>query len=194
MKLPQSIKELKKTTKKDWQKASQKNNFLNQLIILLIVFLIIIGVLIVILTNPKQWNNFTGLFSRPSVSPTATPIPTPTPIELPRGPREFGASSKGVNPQFRDLKFSEYNPKIGEEQTISVSLLDTESDVSEVNLTLITDNKTKTYPMKLIEGTNKKGTWSVTIKTEDTHDYKYRLRIESRNDKGQTSKVEPIFK
>ncbi|PJC54386.1 MAG: hypothetical protein CO028_02665 [Candidatus Levybacteria bacterium CG_4_9_14_0_2_um_filter_35_21] len=153
--------------------------------------LIVIIIIVTLLISPASFKKSGSRTIVPTVIPTLTP--TPTPIPLPRGPREFGISG-GVNPQFRDLKFSEYDPTIGQSQTITASVLDVQGNVKSVEIKLITDSKSKTYPMKLSEGTVKKGVWSITIITEDKHDYIYRLIIKAKNDKGQESTVNPIFK
>lgn len=123
-----------------------------------------------------------------------TPAPTPTPIPLPRGPREFSVSG-GDNPSIRSLKFSEYSPRKGENQTITVTVSD-ESDagVLGVQIALMTDHEVKNYPLKLASGTAQRGDWSITITSNDTHDYVYGIDITAKNSKGRTNMVEPRFR
>jgi len=170
-----------------------KGNPFNEAGIGLVIVLILIGILVVILVNPAGFKSLTDKFAIKPVSPTATPTPTPTPIPLPKGPREFGVSSS-ANPQISDLKFSEYDPVIGQQQTITLSVLDKQGNVTSVEVALKTDHKTKTYPLTLSSGTPKKGDWSVNISTDDTHDYKYSLILTVKDDKGQSAIVNPIFK
>ena len=149
--------------------------------------LVIILIIITLLISPG------ALKKSGSRTPTLTPTPTPTPIPLPKGPRVFGVSTSN-NPQITDLRFSEYDPQIGQTQTITISVLDGQGDVALADVALKTDNKTKIYQMKLISGTVKKGDWSVDIITDDKHDYRYSLVITAKNNKGQTASVHPIFK
>jgi hypothetical protein len=190
MNLPQGVIDFKGKLRKFWQKLAGQDNFFNELGVGLIVCLIAIGVLIVILVKPNEIKQLTDRFAS---KPVVQVAPTPTPIPLPKGPREFGVSG-GDNPQFSELKISEYDPSIGQSQTITVSLTDKKGDVTAVELTLLTDKKVKTYPMKLFSGTTKKGNWSVIIDTEDKHDYRYRLILNAKNNKGESSTVNPIFK
>src|SRR5665811_2552149 len=70
--------------------------------------------------NPRNLmrdNKVIKISSTPILTPTSTPIP------LPRGPREFGVSNR-LNPQIRDLKISEFYPKKGEKQEITVRVID----------------------------------------------------------------------
>lgn len=149
-----------------------------------LIVAIVIGVLLVTPAFNKKPN-------RLAIAPT--PTPTPTPIPLPRGPREFGVSG-GDNPSITNLKFSEYNPKVGEKQTITISIMDGKGKVLGVEIALITDHKTKTYPLTLTSGTTKKGEWSTTIISDDTSNYVYGMVIKAKSDKGPTSIVEPRFR
>jgi len=194
MNLPQGVLDFKGKIKVFWQNLTGQDNFFNELGIGLIICLIAIGFLIVILVNPNGVKQFTNRFALGPGNSANAPLPTPTPVPLPKGPREFGVSGGGDNPQISDLKISEYDPVIGQQQTITVSILDGQGNVTSVNLVLKTDKKTKTYPMSLSSGTAKRGDWSVSLSTEDTHNYIYRMVITAKNNKGQTSNVDPIFR
>jgi hypothetical protein len=191
MNLPEETIGFRGKIKVFWQKFTGQDNFFNELGIGLIICLIAIGFLIIILINPEGIRQLTNkLSARPG---TVAQSPTPTPIPLPKGPREFGVSSSD-NPQISDLKISEYDPQIGQSQTLTVSVLDKEGDVTSVVIILQTDKTSKTYPMNLSKGTAKRGDWSVNIVYNDKHDYRYRFVIQAKNNKGQTSSVNPIFR
>ena len=140
-------------------------------------------------TKKAIYNQFAGV----NALPKPTPAPTPTPIPLPKGPREFGVSTQN-NPQITDLKFSEYDPAMGQSQTITVSLIGRTGNVASVEIALKTDNKITTYPLKLSSGTPRKGDWTTTISTNDTHNYIYSMVITAKDDKGQMATVNPIFR
>ena len=48
--------------------------------------------------------------------------------------------------------------------------------------------------MSLSTGTATSGDWVATFKTDDTHDYIYRIVFTATDDKGQKSIADPIFK
>jgi hypothetical protein len=172
------------------------DNYLTSSIVLAgVATFLVIGVLIYqyFSTSSLLKRAFNYLKLQEQIS-TTMPVPTPTSIPLPRGLREFGVSG-GDNPQIGLLKLSEYSPKIGEDQTITISVTDDSGGkVTSVAITMMTDNETKTYQLKLSSGSAKKGDWSTTIMAEDTRNYTYGMDIRARNDKGQASLVQPRFR
>jgi len=166
-----------------------------------LVVLIIIILLVLPLSVKRSIPGVGGLFGpdkkvflAPSPTPSPAPSPTPTPIPLPRGPREYGVSNK-YNPQLRSFKLSEFAPKIGEKQELTLKAIDTEGGkIVSIEVKLITDHKEKIYPMKLIYGTSTDGEWFATWITDDTHDYKYNIVFTAINDKGQKATINPTFR
>ncbi len=196
-----SIKEeLEKDAKIISDELKGKDNYLTLSIILAgVATLIVLAVLLIqyftVNNTLQKALDYLNLQFKTSQNTTKQSIgPTPTPVPLPRGEREFGVSG-GNNPYITNLKFSEYYPKIGEKQTITVSVQDEKGgNVLGVEIKLQTDNKTKTYPLTLTEGTQRKGNWSTTITAEDTYNYVYKLDIKAKNDRGQEAIVFPTFK
>jgi len=157
------------------------------------VVLIIIVIIVTLLISPASFRKPGSKISS-SLTPIPSPSPTPTPIPLPRGPREYGVGNK-YNPQLRSFKLSEFAPKIGEKQELTLKAIDTEGGkIVSIEVKLITDHKEKIYPMKLISGTSTDGEWFATWITDDTHDYKYNIVFTAINDKGQKATINPTFR
>lgn len=112
----------------------------------------------------------------PTPEPTKAPTPTltPTPYPLPQGKKtlttSFGPEYKG--PRITSTTIDPYDPKIDESQTYTVEISYAQP-VTSVDLKLITDNKTSTYPLQKITSTATGSTWTVKITTDDTHLYTY---------------------
>ena len=102
------------------------------------------------------------------------PTPSPTPYPLPQGPETFvgsyGPGSKG--PKIMTITIDPYDPKIGESQTYTVDVADSQP-ITSVELALTTDNKTMGYAMQKTNDTATGSTWKVKITTNDTHLYHY---------------------
>ena len=185
---------LKERLKELLLKLKGGDNFLTTetITIGLVAAVFIIAIVIMVLFPNSRFNP-RNLMSNNNVA-KISPTPTPTPIPLPKGSREFGVSNQG-NPQLRGFKFSEYDPAIGQTQTITLTASDgQEGKIIAIDLKLISDHKTKTYPMKLSTGTATSGDWTASIKTDDTHDYVYAIIFTATNNKGQTVTVKPIFR
>jgi len=134
----------------------------------------------------------TGITSVPI--PTATPVPTPTPRPIKQGPEAYSISTRS-NPQMRELKINEFDPKKGQTQEMKAAIIDTKgASVVSVELKLITDKKTKIYPFKLTSGTPNKGEWSGSWVTDDSHDYIYTASFTVKNDKGEAFNTDLSFR
>jgi len=142
-------------------------------------------------TKKSLYNQFAGV-NAPTPTPiqsgpipTATPIPTPTPRPIKQGPEAYSISTRS-NPQMRELKINEFDPKKGQTQEMKAAIIDTKgASIVSVELKLITDKKTKIYPFKLTSGTPNKGEWSGSWVTDDSHDYIYTASFTVKNDKGE---------
>ncbi len=191
--------ELEKDAKIISEELKGNDNYLTSSVVLAgVATLILLAVLLIqyftVNSTLQKALDYLNLQFKSDQATTQTLAPTPTPVPLPRGEREFGVSG-GDNPYITNLKFSEYYPKIGEKQTITVSVSDEKGgNVLGVEITLYTDKKTKAYPLTLISGAQRKGDWSTTITANDTYNYVYKLDIKAKNDRGQTSAVFPRFK
>lgn len=130
---------------------------------------------------------FPQLQKQLALKPKIAPTPTASyrqqfqaPAPLAQGKQTYnisrGSGSKG--PDIRQVIFDPLDAKPGQNQTISVKVQN-KSSVKSVSVTLKTDNKTKTYDLKLKDGTDLNGIWEGSWSAEDTHDFEYRAIVES---------------
>jgi len=115
--------------------------------------------------------------SRVTPLPTQRPRPTPQPMAIPHGKTGFTVGVK-ENPVMRIGFLDPYDPKIGEKQTVSITVKNT-NPVESVEATMQTDNQSKKYPMKLVEGTTLDGRWEATWEVGETYLYTYVLTIDA---------------
>lgn len=115
--------------------------------------------------------------SKVTPSPTQKPKPTVKPIDLPHGKTGFTVGVK-ENPIMRIGFLDPYDPKVGEKQTVSITVKNT-NPVESVEATMQTDNHSKKYPMKLVEGTTLDGRWEATWEVTDSYVTTYVLTIDS---------------
>lgn len=128
--------------------------------------------------------------SQSKIIPTSTPTPLPAPRPIDHGQQIYnvstGQGSKG--PSMTQIIFEPMDPKIGENQKLSVKAQNATPIISII-LTLKTDHKSSTYPLQLKEGATTGGTWEASWKVEDTYDYAYVFSIEAADAK-EKSKLE----
>jgi hypothetical protein len=87
-------------------------------------------------------------------------------------------------PQITNLTLDPQDPKVGKNQTISISA-NNSSPIKEVIAVLHLDNnKDFEYPLDLNNGTNTNGTWSKTITFPYTYNNAYRVTVKARNEDG----------
>lgn len=123
----------------------------------------------------------------PSPFPIATPKKTPAPLKQGKGTYNISQGSEVSGPRITQVSLDPLDPKKGEKQTISVKTFHT-SPITQVKITLVSDNKTQTLPpLSLVSGTNLDGEWQVTWTVDDTVLYKYILTITSASSSGQSS-------
>lgn len=104
--------------------------------------------------------------------PKATP--TPAPKRLVQGRQTFSVSStdKTKGPQFSEIVVDPYDPAVGRDQTMTITIADT-VPVIQVTVTVATDEGRKSYPMKLVSGGATRGVWQATWNVEDSHEVTY---------------------
>lgn len=140
-----------------------------------IVFLLAnIGLFAYLQIVSNAQNKKIALRPTPAPSPSPTPTPTPTPYPLPQGRQSFFVSygNGTTGPKATQVTIDPYDPKIGQSQTFTVAVSDT-NPITSVDLALITDNKVASYTLTRVSGTEIKGNWEVKITTDDTHFYHY---------------------
>ena len=109
--------------------------------------------------------------------------PTPQPLAHGKQTYAISGSKKGA-PKATEVVIDPLDPALSATQSGIVKVLSMEAGpVTKVSIQLITDNKTKTYPLKLTSGTNLDGEWSGTWVMEDSYDYKYQMAVIAENAK-----------
>jgi len=107
---------------------------------------------------------------------------------LPCGQRTFYTSSSGEDnwPMISKGVIGEYDPLIGETQTVTVTVgvrPPATYPIQTVTIALIQDGgRTPAYPLTLISGTNLNGEWRGSWVINDTHCYTYQMEITATNE------------
>lgn len=118
-----------------------------------------------------------------NISTTYKPSPRP----LASGKQTYLVSgSKTGAPKATEVVIDPLDPAQNASQTVTVKVISLDgTPVSEVEVNMITDNKEKTYPLKLVSGTNLDGSWQGTWTLEDSYDYLYQAAIKAKNAKSE---------
>lgn len=147
------------------------------LIVLLLIFFALVGVLIYT-GRPKTGVPGSISVNRPNPEIPAGLIKAPTPyLLLPPGKQIYSISSGAGNiPRGTQIIADPLDARKGEPQTVSLNVAYSKP-IEAVDVTLIMDNMSKTYPMKLISGTGEKGAWSGTWTIEDDHEKNYAMKF-----------------
>lgn len=134
---------------------------LNQVVLLLlsVVVLLAVGGALLIF-----WKNA----SRPE-KPVPRPL-TSTLSPLAQGKQiyKIRQSEKEQGPKLKEVVVDPFDPKTGERQTMSIETSYSEP-IESAKVTLKTDQGSKIYPLRLVEGTNLDGRWEGSWGTDDTH-------------------------
>ncbi len=157
-------------------------------LIVLIATLIIGGVYIFLSPSLRQ-----KLF--PKLGPQNVWVPSkPTPRPLAHGKQIYNISggTKGA-PQMTKFIIDPIDPKPEETQTITIKARDSKP-ITEIKVTIITDNKNTPHTLERIEGTELNGVWQGSWQIDDTYDYKYQAKLEAKNNANLTSIVTPTFR
>lgn len=143
---------------------------------------------------PGRQKQFSALKPQITTSPTPTPRPSPPPAPIAQGKQIYnvsqGSGSKG--PGMRQLVVDPFDPKKGENQTMSVKVQN-KKPVTIVSIILKTDTKATTYQLKLKEGKDTDGLWEGSWTTDDTHDYVY-TAVVSASDTIESAQVTLSFR
>lgn len=150
------------------------------------VILLVIIIAANITTLKKQLSNLS--FFR---APTPTPFKYShyvIPAALPSGKQVYNVSrgSGSSGPDIRQVIIDNFDPKKGEQQTISVKVQNSTA-VNKVNVTVATDYEVKTYDAALKTGTVTDGIWEAVAASNDTHDYVYRIVAEAADAKDKSA-------
>ncbi len=99
-------------------------------------------------------------------------------------------------PQLFTGSINPRTPSVGQSVTMRVSTDDYENvnPITSIQLSVTTDNQTRSYSMFLLSGTAKNGTWSSTWIQPDTVNHTFMVEITSRDSEGRTSVVDVVIK
>lgn len=96
------------------------------------------------------------------------------------------------DPQITEVKVDPFDVGIGEDQTVTVKVKSSGSDITKdysVKGTAITDNKSADFSLELIEAEKENGSlvtaWQGSWKREDSVDKNFQIKILAQTDKGQ---------
>jgi len=163
----------------------------------LVAFLVLLAILFLFLSayfSLKNNNIFTSILTSIESDKRSKKLITPTPRPIAQGKQTYstqGGSKTG--PKVSKVVVDPFDPKTGEKQMFEVKIKDT-TPVITVTLTLKTDHGEKNYPLKLFQGKDTDGLWSISFETEDKHDYVYTATITAENNKKEKNKIVLSFR
>lgn len=138
--------------------------------------------------NSTPPTSFSSSIKRPKEIP-----PTPTPVPFPVGPQIYSVSSKNLI-QVTQLYISALNTKIGDSQTLKLTIDDPKSKITSVTTRIITDHKSSNHNLSLASTTGTTSIWQMTWVMDDTHGYNYQAAIIIKDQAGNTFSFTPTFR
>lgn len=110
-----------------------------------------------------------------------------TPKPLASGKQTYLISGSKINaPKVAEVVIDPIDPAPGANQKVLAQVLSLSGEpVTEVTVTMITDNKKTSYPLKLSSGTNLDGVWEASWSLSDTYLYLYQLAVKAKNAKDE---------
>lgn len=112
----------------------------------------------------------------------ATPEKPYTPLA--QGKQSYTVEGSG-SPQLVTLEIDPFDPIVGAKQTVSALMRDG-SSVTSVSLIVKTDNGIRTFPLTLISGTDKDGSWGDNWVVVDTHEKNYVMTVRATSSAGSS--------
>lgn len=111
--------------------------------------------------------------------------PSPKPLASGRQTYLISGSKVGA-PKVSEVVIDPIDPQPGANQKISAKALSLNNEpITEVSVTMITDNKKTSYPLKLISGTNLDGVWEGSWNLSDSYLYTYQAAVKTKNAKDE---------
>lgn len=109
----------------------------------------------------------------------STPTAKLTPRPILQGKETYSiGQSASATPKIRSLEVDPHDPKVNDNQTLKVRVVDSRP-VQSVKVTIGSDNKTRDFDLKLTEGSNLDGKWTLSWKVDDTVLYSYYFTIDA---------------
>ncbi len=163
-------------------------NYLVPLVPAVFITLVIL-VLVVLVFLPKKL---------PKIEQSLT-VEAPSPLASGKQTYEI-RTDKPKNPAILEVTLDPLDVKMNETQVITVKIQDTNTDsITEpdsITVTVITDNSSTTFPLKLIQAGGETAlltTWQGSWERKDSYDFKYAAVIKAKNKSGENS-VELTFR
>ena len=161
----------------------------------LTILIIVLLLVLFLLPAAKKTSSINQLTANtPTPTPTLTPTPTPTPGPLPTGPVTYSVSSGSTSIILSQIYISALDTKIGDPQTMRLTIADSKAPVNYVVVKLVTDKKSETHTLSLKSGNGSNGVWEGTWTTDTPHDYIYQAQITIKDQAGDTIQNTPSFR
>ena len=110
-----------------------------------------------------------------------------------QGRQTYFVFSKEKGPKVTEVVIDPFDPRRGERQTMSVKVNYPEP-VRSVAVTMKLDGGDYTYPLTLVSGTDRDGTWEGSWRAEDTHDVIYKAAVVAEGpDDGERGRTTTIW-
>lgn len=110
------------------------------------------------------------------------------PIVLAQGKQTYRIQQAHHSPTFTEAIIDPLDVKVGDKQTMTVSITDTYS-ITSVKAFVETDTGTKTYDLELKSGTDTNGTWENSWTVYDTHSAKYKTTFTAIDSNNESSSI-----
>lgn len=143
----------------------------------LVLFVIILGVIITLLVTQKP-DQFSGLFTSRTLTPTPSVSPKPL---ICSGDYTFTVTGGDKEPRIVQGRLNPCDPKAGSMQFLTV-IFASNSAVTEAEVQVTTDTKKDSYPMKKVSDSEG---WKASWRMEDTYNDVYQVAITGKTDKSE---------
>ena len=107
------------------------------------------------------------------------------PVDIPFGKQRYRIRSTPQSPQIYEAIIDPLDVHVGDIQTMTVKVSDSETAITSVVAAIETDTRIRDYPLSLVSGDVWQGSWKVT----DTHSRTYRTVFTATNSKGESAEA-----
>ncbi len=129
--------------------------------------------------EPRKVDETLTIEQPASTTGKISPTPQLTPRPILQGKETYSiGQSANARPKIRSVEVDPHDPKINDMQSLKVRVVDAQP-VQSVKVTIGSDNKTRAFDLKLTEGTNLDGKWTLSWKVDDTVLYSYYFTVDA---------------